>query len=1626
MPEYVYALHDFLPEHEDEVSFHAGERIEVIERDDLYGDGWWQGRNLAGKTGLFPQSYTAPAPPSTDSIALSSSTSSSTTELAPTDASSKPALQALTEESEVESLATAHNIVAPIPQAQTPAVFLNGHETDTEPATAHQRTTSIGEQVMKATMTDVQQAIEQLGRGHSQNGDGDEARSFSFASSRGDQTEGETDTDFDMSDVDGPDGGLGESWHKGARTKLAEKARRAVEEAEKLEALLGGTSERRIIAPPIEVELSDESEGEEDYTTHTNIFARAHPHIPEEDEELETDPERTASPLPEHLKDLASATDVKPASIDSTDIIVPTHDEYDTQTATATQMSFPVFEPPPVLTAAETMHALSSEQAESAPRSSFASSGARSSYSTPGQPEPPSMTFLEPKRHSSHAPYRESLVALPSPTGSFPGVLGGAPLSAEQSKHNSVTSVSSMRPSALASQPPLTASSIQNTLVEEQQTQPKDKKEKTPPSEWSVEEVVDWLKSKGFDQDVCDKFTEQEITGDVLLELDVNLLKTEIGIMAFGKRMRIANAITDLRRPPSIVYSDHPEHSPSLGPHSPLSATQSHSRHQSQSHSHYSFPGASANRGIPYAQSAPGSSLGSPMFYGGNGAAYAGSTGQESPGVEYLGPPVPEEGVPMGASVSAPAMNGKGSKGRPALLLLSPSDGALKDSAKAVSDIAEEEDRGVASDSEVAPTTMRRRIFGRSHDSQKADSAANSRNSREGSIIASPTVPEREKGKEKDKDKDRDSTTSLRHARSKKSMDVGKSGERLSIFGSTFTGTLGKSRKPPPKYAASTHDETGSDKASMFSLPRRKASASSQHSTPNGTPKHTFREPRGRDAETRDPALLRKRTASAPAPPTDVRISNGALTSAPGISSPIKQGQSILEQIGEPDHTGWMRKKGDRYNSWKQRYFVLKASHLYCLRSNSAAETKIKGYINIDGYKVTVDENVNPGRYGFRIEHDNDKTHYFSSDEKTIIRDWMKAIMKATIGRDYTKPVISSCNIPTIPLTVAQAMNPAPRPPSPTARDATQKALRREDPNKLSSRDARILMGLPSSTDSKEDRNRLESFFNNETVSPISENGEGSVSSTPEEFSLVEWANSHLPLSLQIKDPAGSLCGGLALLRIAESIKGMPASPPVADSAFPLSPTDDKLDGLFQLFDFLLDNDVKMGSVSINDVRQGKRDKILQLLRALKTWQDKRRAIAQTIASAGSIHSAHPHPQATAPSSVQASVAGPGASVNNRAKYSNEDYAILISLALSDYALWQDPELRRKNEWSSDTSSSADVEGYFPLSYLLKHSKLLAPLNLENSQMPIAKAVRSSDGADVLEIRLLVSDPSPSTWFGGPNDTRDLGSYEIRRKDWEESLTRASRDYSRADWDKRTIYMENIPVQYRSTPTIARFILVLLAERPSSNARLTRIQSIIFPPHHQDKPGDHPTCKGFALIVLQHELDVDFLLNHWPWDRRQDAHSHLNRPEEQDASKFGLRTLSKLLWDKRKEEYLAYRGRLVDEINAHEDAESAMHVPSTSKSTSQQETLVALPAPSEVFEPEQSNATTIYSSSPYPFNSLVFVRNIHPETNKTTLRKFFATAFRSSITGGDLQGDGLDYVDFNKGMDSVYYSLLSS
>src|SRR5579859_7392132 len=93
----------------------------------------FQGRNLAGRVGLFPQSYTQPAPP----------TSSPPPEVA---------------------AELADSPISPVPYLPKP----DPHEASSPPATngdaqpTHTTAKGNGE-VMRATMTDVQKAIEQLG-----------------------------------------------------------------------------------------------------------------------------------------------------------------------------------------------------------------------------------------------------------------------------------------------------------------------------------------------------------------------------------------------------------------------------------------------------------------------------------------------------------------------------------------------------------------------------------------------------------------------------------------------------------------------------------------------------------------------------------------------------------------------------------------------------------------------------------------------------------------------------------------------------------------------------------------------------------------------------------------------------------------------------------------------------------------------------------------------------------------------------------------------------------------------------------------------------------------------------------------------------------------------------------------------------------------------------------------------------------------------------------------------------------------------------------------------------------------------------------------------------------------------
>ncbi|KAI9835463.1 MAG: hypothetical protein M1819_002381 [Sarea resinae] len=66
----LLVVHDFVARSPDELSLAKGDRIELIERDDDFGDGWYLGKHMHnGNTGLFPEVYTTPAPRGVASLA---------------------------------------------------------------------------------------------------------------------------------------------------------------------------------------------------------------------------------------------------------------------------------------------------------------------------------------------------------------------------------------------------------------------------------------------------------------------------------------------------------------------------------------------------------------------------------------------------------------------------------------------------------------------------------------------------------------------------------------------------------------------------------------------------------------------------------------------------------------------------------------------------------------------------------------------------------------------------------------------------------------------------------------------------------------------------------------------------------------------------------------------------------------------------------------------------------------------------------------------------------------------------------------------------------------------------------------------------------------------------------------------------------------------------------------------------------------------------------------------------------------------------------------------------------------------------------------------------------------------
>jgi hypothetical protein len=62
----------------------------------------------------------------------------------------------------------------------------------------------------------------------------------------------------------------------------------------------------------------------------------------------------------------------------------------------------------------------------------------------------------------------------------------------------------------------------------------------------------------------------------------------------------------------------------------------------------------------------------------------------------------------------------------------------------------------------------------------------------------------------------------------------------------------------------------------------------------------------------------------------------------------INTNNEVLKKIGIPDHDGWLKKQGDKYRSWKNRFCILKGATLYYLKSDKVIKDIINFFLHYD------------------------------------------------------------------------------------------------------------------------------------------------------------------------------------------------------------------------------------------------------------------------------------------------------------------------------------------------------------------------------------------------------------------------------------------------------------------------------------------------------------------------------------------------------------------------------------------------------------------------------------------------------------------------------------------------------
>ncbi|KAF8681412.1 hypothetical protein RHS04_02935 [Rhizoctonia solani] len=361
------------------------------------------------------------------------------------------------------------------------------------------------------------------------------------------------------------------------------------------------------------------------------------------------------------------------------------------------------------------------------------------------------------------------------------------------------------------------------------------------------------------------------------------------------------------------------------------------------------------------------------------------------------------------------------------------------------------------------------------------------------------------------------------------------------------------------------------------------------------------------------------------------------------------------------------------------------------------------------------------------------------------------------------------------------------------------------------------------------------------------------------------------------------------------------------------------------------------------------------------------------------------------------------------------EIAARLELALSDLSLWRNESLYQRVAGTSDW--------FIPFSRLRDHP-LLSSIFIEEVNVPDASLVNAlrSHGWGNFEFQMRLREPSnaawkdkgkaPSGWVGA------AGGYEIRSKWWakrESGWMDALASVEERNWMARMVYVERVPQSIRSVWSLYHFISAFFS---SEESECQVVHDILIPTAEPSLINPQPgRFRGQAFVVFAtYELAQTFC-KRWVWNAPHGTGSD-KQPEfksgnqwnkeaaEVTAESSGFRSLSKPQWDKLKAEYLEHQARILKQ---------GPRRPKTDKRCNDSTSDTAVPIPTPARPPRQAPAPRQVESRPPPFppGILVFVKRIHPETNKTTLKNLFTRG----------APNGVEYIDFQKGIDSAHVRL---